>query len=131
MNGWKPLPVSLKFLLVILLLWAAMSVAVSVTMPERQIAFFGFLLSGVSATTVVLMLDFISPLIFIYAMWKRLKWGANFGMLYNGIFILNNIIALFTFKEIFGNGIYFPLIASLLFFYIIYSQRAYFRKSDQ
>lgn len=126
MKGWKSLPISLKILSIVLLLWAVMSVAVLVMMPEREIGFFGFMLTGTAAAVVVLLLDFISPLLFLYAMWKKLKWGANFGMLYNGIFILNSIVALFTFREVFGNAIYFPLIASTIFFYIIYRERNYF-----
>jgi len=125
MKGWKPLPIALKILSIVLILWALMSLSVLFTMPDRKIAFFGFLLTGVGANIVVLLLDLVSPLLFIYALWNRLKWAANFGMLYNGIFILNNIIALFIFREVFGNGIYFPLIASLIFFYIIYRHRNY------
>ena len=126
MKGWKPIPLSLKILSIFLFLWAVMSIVVLVTSPEREIAFFGFLLKGTPSAIVIVLLDFISPLIFLYAMWKRLKWGASFGMLYNGIFILNSIVALFTFREVFGNAIYFPLIASTIFFYIIYRERNYF-----
>lgn len=126
MTGWKSLPLSLKILFIVLLLWAGMSVSVLVMMPKREIAFFGLMLRGTGAAIVVLLLDFISPLLFLYAMWRRLKWGANFGMLYNGIFILNSIVALFTFRAEFGNAIYFPLISSTIFFYIIYRERKYF-----
>ena len=87
MKGWNSLPLPLKILSVVLFLWAVMSIAVLVMMPERRIAFFGFMLTGTSAAIVVLLLDFISPLLFLYAMWKKLKWGANYGMFYNGIFI--------------------------------------------
>ena len=126
MKAWKSLPISLKILSIVLFLWAAMSIAVLAMMPAREIAFFGFILTGAAAAIVVLLLDFISPIIFLYALWKKLKWGAKFGMLYNGIFILNQIIAFFTFREIFGNTIYFPLIASAIFFIIIYRERHYF-----
>ena len=126
MKGWKPIPFALKILSIVLILWALMSLSVVFTMPDRKIAFFGFLLSGMSANIVVIILDLVSPLLFIYALWNKLKWGANFGMLYNGVFILNNIIALFIFREVFGNGIYFPLVVSLIFFYIIYRYRNYF-----
>lgn len=122
----KPLPLSLKILSVLLLLWAAMSAATIVMMPEREIAFFGIILKGASATSVVLLLDIISPLIFLYAVWKKLKWGANFGMLYNGVFIVNNIIALFIFQDVFGNAMYFPIVAATIFFYLIYRNRKYF-----
>lgn len=126
MNGWKPLTLPLKILSIALFLWAVMSIGVLVTSPERQIAFFGFLLRGTSGAIVIVLLDFISPLLFLFALWKKLKWGANFGMLYNGVFILNNIVAFFTFKEIFGNAIYFPLTASIIFFGIIFMERKYF-----
>jgi hypothetical protein len=119
MNAWKPLPLPFKILSIVLLLWASMSIMVIITMPDREITFFGFLLSGITAKIIVLLLDFVSPLLFLYAMWKKLNWGANFGMLYNGIFILNSFIALFLFKDIFGNAIYFPLVASIIFFIII------------
>ena len=126
MNNWKSIPLALKILSVLLLLWAAMSVAVLVTSPERQIAFYGFLLKGTQSAIIILLIDVISPLIFLYALWNKLKWGAIFGMAYNGVFILNNIIALFMFKDIFGNGIYFPLVISSIFFSIIYKERKYF-----
>ncbi len=126
MKGWKSLPLSLKILSIVLLLWAIMSINVLFMMPNREIAFFGFMLSGVAAKIVVLLLDFISPLVFLFASWKRLKWGAKFGMLYNGIFILNSVIAFFLFKDVFGNAIYFPLVASIIFFYIIYKERNYY-----
>jgi hypothetical protein len=99
MTGWKPLPMLLKCLVAVLSLWVLMTIAVLFTMPEREIAFFGLLLKGVPATAIVLLLDIVSPLIFLYALWKTLSWGAIFGMLYNGIFILNSITAHFTFQE--------------------------------
>lgn len=126
MKGWKPLPTSLKVLFVVLLLWVMMTIAVSVSMPDRQIAFLGMLVEGISATIVVLVLDIISPLVFLYATWNKIKWGAAFGMVYNGVFILNCIIALVLFKDVFGDGIYFPLIAGIIFFSIIFKERRYF-----
>ena len=126
MKGWDSLPLPLKILSVVLFLWAVMAIAVLVMMPERRIAFFGFMLTGTAAAIVVLLLDFISPLLFLYAMWKKLKWGVNFGVFYNGIFILNTVVALFTFREVSGNAIYFPLITSAIFIHIIYWEQNYF-----
>jgi len=126
MKEKKSLPLSLKILSIVLFLWVIMSAAVLVMMPEREITFFGFLLTGSGAAIVVILLDIISPLLFIYTVFKKINWGANFGMLYNGIFILNSIIAFFTFREVFGNALYFPLFASIIFFYIIYRERNYF-----
>ena len=126
MENWKPLPILLKILFVVLLLWVMMTIAVSFSMPDRQIAFYGMLLKGLPATIVVLLLDIIAPIVFLYAMWNKFKWGALFGMLYNGIFIINCLIALILFKEVFGDGIYFPLIASIIFFSVIFKERRYF-----
>ncbi len=129
MNGWKPLPILLKVLFVLLLLWVAMSIAVLVGMPEREIAFFGLILMGVPGMVVVIALDVLAPLTFLHAAWHRLGWGAAFGMLYNAVFIVNNLIALVLFQEKFGNGIYFPLVASLIFLAIIARERRYFRQA--
>lgn len=126
MSNWKSLPISLKILFIVLLLWAVMSLGVLVTSPEREIAFFGFLLQGTSSAMVIVLLDFISPLLFLYALWKKLKWGAHFGLFYNGVFIVNSIVALFTVKDVFGNAIYYPLIASMIFFGVIFKERKYF-----
>ena len=68
MKDWNTLPLPLKILSVVLFSWAVMSIAVLVMMPERRIAFFGFMLTGTAAAIVVLLLDFISPLLFLYVM---------------------------------------------------------------
>ena len=126
MKGWNTLPLPLIILSVVLFSWAVMSIAVLVMMPERRIAFYGFMLTETAVATVVLLLDFISPLLFMYAMWKKLKWGVNYGVFYNGIFISNSVVALFTFREVSGNAIYFPLITGETFIYIIYWEQNYF-----
>lgn len=95
-------------------------------MPDREIAFFGLLFSGLWATIVVVLLDIASPLLFVFTMWQKIRWGATFGLIYNGIFMLNCLVALFTFKEKLGDAIYFPLIMSIIFFSIILKERKYF-----
>ena len=95
-------------------------------MPDWQSSFFCGLFSGAPATLIVVLLDVISPLVFLYAMWKRLGWGANFGLLYNGIFVLNNVVAFFMYFDLFGSGLYFPLIAGLAFFSAFFKERKYF-----
>ena len=59
MKGWKPIPLALKILFIVLVLWALMSLSVLFTMPDRKIAFFGFLLTGMSANIVVIILDLV------------------------------------------------------------------------
>jgi hypothetical protein len=129
MNGWKPLPVLLKVLCVLLVLWVAMSLMVLLTMPEREVAFFGLILTGTAGALVVIVLDVLCPLLFLVAAWKRRGWGAAFGMAYNAVFALNMIVSLLLFREKFGNAIWFPLVASLIFLGIIARERRYFRQA--
>lgn len=126
MNELKNIPIPLKLLSVILIIWVAMTIAVSASMPEREIGFFGLLLAGMPSFIVVFILDIFSPLLFIYTVFKKLNWGALFGLAYNGIFILNCLISLALFQDKFGNGIYFPLTVSSMFFLIIFMNRKYF-----
>jgi hypothetical protein len=126
MGYLKAMPISLKVLSVLLTLWVAMTIAVTVSMPDREIAFFGVMLKGSLATMTVVVLDILCPLVFIYAAFKRLGWGAIFGIAYNGIFFLNCVLSLFLFMGKFGDAIYFPLVASAIFLAIIFKDRKYF-----
>ena len=118
--------ISLKLLSTLLILWVAMTIAVSVAMPEREIGAFGFILSGISGFILVFILDIFSPLLFVYTVIRKLKWGWIFGLAYNGVFLLNCVISLALFPDKFGSGIYFPLIASSLFIFIIYLNKKHF-----
>lgn len=128
MDTLKAIPWPLRILSVFLLLWAAMTIVVIVSMPDREIALLGWLFSGRDAVAIVVpvLIDIVSPLVFVYAVFKKLSWGATFGMAYNGVFILNNIVTVFTHGEHFGIAVYFPLVISTAFFLTIFSQRKYF-----
>ena len=118
--------VLLKILCGLLAVWVAMTVMVVVSMPEREIAFLGMILTGPVATAVVLFIDILCPLVFIYAVLKKISWGAVFGLAYNGVFFLNSVLSLVLFLDKFGNAIYFPLVASAIFIAIIFKERKYF-----
>ena len=126
MEKLKAMPILLKALCGLLLLWVVMTIAVSISMPDRDIAFYGVILTGVLGHIVVIIIDILCPIIFVYASVRKLHWGGIFGMAYNGVFIINGLISLFLFQEKFGNAIYFPLIASILFFSVIVKERKYF-----
>ena len=113
--------VLLKILCGLLAVWVAMTVMVVVSMPEREIAFLGMILTGPVATAVVLFIDILCPLVFIYAVLKKISWGAVFGLAYNGVFFLNSVLSLVLFLDKFGNAIYFPLVASAIFIAIIFT----------
>ncbi len=126
-NGWKPIPLSLKIIFVIFVLWTIGSGLGVSTRFESGLPFFGVFVHGFIAVLIVLMLDIIAPLTFLFALWNRKSWAARFALSYIGIFILNSIVAIYTFKVELGMvQILIPLIANILFFIVIYKERRYF-----
>ena len=76
----------------------------------------------------MLLLDFVGPMTFLFALWNRKSWAPNWAFFYIGIFILNSVIAIFTVREQLGLvQILIPLIASVIFFIVIYWKRNYFK----
>ena len=120
------MPLNLKVLNILLGLWVAMTIAVTVSMPDREIAFYGLILVGFPGLAVVIVLDILCPAIFIVSTIKRRRWGAKFGLTYNAVFLVNCLVSLWLFSDIFGNGVYFPFVMSILFLVLIYKERAYF-----
>lgn len=126
-NGWKPIPLSLKILFVVFILWAIGAVLNAPNLFESGLPLLGVFIYGVPAILVVLLLDIIGPLVFLIALWSRKVWAAKWAFLYIGIFILNGVVAFFTVREVLGlPQILIPTIASIIFFIVIYRERNYF-----
>ena len=126
-NGWKPIPLSLKIIFVIFILWSIGSVLGVSTRYELGLPFFGVFVYGIVAVLIVLILDIIAPITFLFALWNRKSWAARFALTYITIFILNSIVAIFTFREQLGLlQILIPLIANIFFFIVIHKKRSYF-----
>ena len=127
-KGWKPIPLSLKILFVLLVLWVIGSV---MAISERSVSglpFFGMYLYGNSAGLIVLLLDIVGPLTFLFALWNRKAWGPTFAFSYIGIFILNGIVAFYTFREQLGiPQILIPTFVNVIYFAVIYKTRGYFK----
>lgn len=128
-TGFKSLPLSLKILFVVLIIWAIGSLT---AMPMRYadgLPLFGVFVYGLSAVIVLVILDLIAPIMFLVGIWKRKTWAPKLGITYNAIFIANSIVALFVFREQLGFfPILVPTIVSSIFLIVIYLQRGYCKK---
>ena len=129
-KGWKPIPLSLKILFVVFVLWSVGSVMNMSNLFENGLPLFGVFVYGVTAALIALVLDIIGPMIFLFALWNRKSWAAIWAFTYIGIFILNSAVALFTVREKLGlPQILVPAIAAISFLIVIYWQRNYFEQT--
>ncbi len=127
MKGWKPIPLPLKILFVVFVLWTTGSLLNLSSLYQSGLPLLGVFVYGAPAALVAIFLDVIGPLTFLYALWNRKSWAAKWAFFYIGLFILNSTVALFTVREELGlPQILVPTIASTIFFIVIYRRRAYF-----
>ena len=127
-KGWKPIPLSLKILFVLFVLWAIGSVLAISTRYESGLPFLGAFVYGIVAGLIVLLLDIVAPITFLFALWNRKSWAASFALSYIAVFILNSAVAFFTVREQLGlMQILIPTIANIIFFIVIYRTRSYFK----
>lgn len=126
-TGWRPIPLALKILAVVMLLWAVGAVMNAPNLMTNGLPLFGVFVQGPAAFAVVLVLDIIGPLLFLYALWTRKSWGPKWAALYMGVFILNSIVAFFTVRADLGLvQILTPTVATLVFLSVIRSKSDYF-----
>ena len=127
-KGWKPIPLSLKILAAVFIFWSAMTLIIIKFALNVGYPIFGIMFDGVLGLVIAFLLVFLAPLMFVYALWNRYRWGAKFALTYIGFFIINNIFALTLLQERIGlPQILFPLITNIIFFIIIYRKRSYFK----
>lgn len=127
-KGWKPIPLSLKILFVVFILWSVGSVLNAPNLYESGLPLFGVFVYGATAILVVLLLDIVGPMTFLYALWNRKSWATVWALSYISVFILNSAVAFFTVREQLGlMQILIPTVASVIFFIVIYKKRSYFK----
>ena len=127
-NGWKPIPLSLKILFVVFVLWSIGSVLNISTRYELGLPFFGVFVYGIVASLIVLLLDVVAPITFLFALWKRKSWAVSFALSYIIVFILNSTVAFITVRGQLGlPQILIPLVANVIFLIVIYRARGYFK----
>jgi hypothetical protein len=125
--GWKPIPLSLKILAIVLVLWLLGALANLPNLLENGLPLMGFFVYSVTAAAVVLILDIIGPLVFLFALWTRKSWAVIWAFAYMGFFIANSVVALFTVRVTLGLlPILIPALVSACFVIVIYRQRGYF-----
>ena len=129
-KGWKPIPLPLKILFVVFILWLVGSVMNLPNLFENGLPLFGNFVYGMTAALIVLLLDIIGPVTFLFALWNRKSWAAKWAFAYIGIFILNNTVALFTLREELGlTQLLVPTVTSLVFLAVIFWKRNYFNQT--
>lgn len=126
--GWKPIPLSLKILFVVFILWSIGSVFAIPMRYESGLPFLGVFVYGIVASLIVLLLDVVAPITFLFALWNRKLWAASFAFSYIAVFILNSTVAIFTVREQLGlMPILIPLLVNIIFLTVIYKKRNYFK----
>jgi len=129
-KGWKPIPLPLKILFVVFILWLVGSVMNLPNLFENGLPLFGKFVYGMTAALIVLLLDIIGPVTFLFALWNRKSWAPIWAFAYIGIFILNSTVALFTVREELGlPQLLVPTIASFIFLAVIFWKRNYFKQT--
>lgn len=112
----------------VFILW---SIGAILNMPNQYksgLPFFGIYVYGIVACLIVLFLDIIGPITFLFALWNRKPWAPLWAFFYIGLFILNSIVAFFTVREQLGPvQILVPTVVSLIFVIVIYTKRSYFK----
>lgn len=126
--GWKPIPLALKILSVVFVLWIVGAVMNLPNLMENGLPLFGNFVYGLSAASIVLLLDFLGPVIFLFALWNRKSWGVKWACAYIGFFILNSTVAFFTVSAKLGlPQINVPILVSVAFLAVIFWKRDYFK----
>ena len=126
-KGFKPMPLSLKIVFILTILWIIGTFFAISMRYEQGIPFFGMWISGAFAIVIIALLDIIGPLGFLYALYNRLSWGIILASTYIGIFVLNSLIALFKYEEVLGTqAIAIPALVYIVFLGVILKNSDYF-----
>ena len=130
-TGWKPIPLALKILSVVMVLWAFGSAMNLSNLMESGLPLLGTFVYEASAFFVVLFFDFVGPAIFLFALWNRKPWAAKWAFCYIGLFILNGVVALFTVSEQLGLvQILVPNLVSMVMLAVIFWKQTYFVEAE-
>ena len=126
-KGFRSLPLSLKVVFVLSILWAFGSVMNMSNLVTNGLPFMGVFVFGIAAASVAIVLDIIGPIIFLYGAWNKKSWAPKVAYAYMGIFILNSVVAFFTVRETLGIGpVTIPGVVTIVFVSLIYRARSYF-----
>ncbi|MEM7366205.1 MAG: hypothetical protein AAF525_19490 [Pseudomonadota bacterium] len=126
-TGWKPIPVPLKVLFVVYILWMLGTVMNLPNLYTNGLPLLGTFINGIPAVAFATLLDFVGPVVFLVALWLRKSWAPVWAYAYLGIFITNTAVALLTVSDTLGlPQILVPLVVSTGFVSVVFWQRGYF-----
>lgn len=129
-TGWKPIPLALKALAVLMVLWSLGSAMNLPNLLENGLPLLGHFVFGLAAFLIVLMLDFIGPAVFLLALWHRKSWGPWWASIYIGLFLINGVFAFLMVRDELGVAqIIVPNLAYAAFLAVIWWNRTYFNRS--
>ena len=129
-QSWKEIPLGLKIIFILSLVWIVWSCFAMPIKFEQGLPFFGTTLYGYSASMIILFLDFLGPIVFLYALWYKKSWWPKVAYLYISVFVLNSIAATLTHGQQLGIiNILIPAIVYVIFWIVIYWNRKFFLKS--
>ena len=81
-TGWRPIPLALKILSGVFVLWSVGAILNMPNLMENGLPLFGVFVFGPIAILVVLVLDIIGPMTFLFALWRRKPWGPKWAYTY-------------------------------------------------
>ncbi|WP_299417877.1 hypothetical protein [uncultured Sulfitobacter sp.] len=130
-ESWKPIPLPLKLLSVVMVLWAVGSAMHLPNLFESGLPLLGTFVYGRTAFLVALFFDFIEPGVFLYTLWNRRPWATNWAFFNIGLFILNGTVALFIVSDQLGlTQILGPNLVSMVMLAVIFWKQTYFVEAD-
>jgi hypothetical protein len=128
LNKCKEIPLSLKIVFILSILWIIWAFFSTQMRYEQGLPFFWFHIIGIFAVIVVLLLDILWPIIFLIWVYKKKNWWVKVAYFYISIFVINSIFALFTVsKELWIMPILIPAIVYTIFWMVIYKNKKYFK----
>ncbi len=93
-KGWKPLPLSLKFLFVIFSLGVISSIYSLFSISKNGYSLFSFELYGLSAILLLLLINIVGVLIILVGFWKRQSWVWGYSIGYLFFIVINSILSM-------------------------------------
>lgn len=126
-TGWKPIPLLLKIVFGLSLLWVVGTFFAIQQRFELGVPLFGVFVYGILAVVIVFLIDILGPISFLYAMWNRKSWGPRVAFIYMGFFIINSLVAFVTTPDQLGGpAILVPAVVDVILLLVIYNKRSYF-----
>jgi hypothetical protein len=95
-TGWKPLPIVLKIIWILLLIGAVSSIMGVFSAPKVGFTFLGFDLYGKWAANAMFFSSILLPVLLLIAMMRRFRWTWIYGVGMYVLVIVNGLMSIKT-----------------------------------